>query len=48
MFPMVVSVSPKYSELKKFIIHNIKADMEKKELSKEEKSISAFMRNRSQ
>ena len=44
MFPMV-SISPKYSELKKFIIHNIKADMEKKELSKEEKSISAFMRN---
>ena len=44
MFPMI-SVSPKYDELKKFIHHNIKADLEKKSLIKGEKNISQIMKN---
>jgi len=44
MFPMI-SVSPKYDELKKFIQHNIKADLEKKSLVQEEEDVSQIMKN---
>ena len=44
MFPMI-SVSPKYDELKKFIHYNIKADLEKKSLIKGEKNMPQIMKN---